>query len=47
MSARIQTAAGEMAVGKTPYVGALVSVRIETPAGEMAVGRHRTVELPT
>jgi len=47
MSARIQTAAGEMAVGKTPCEGALVSVRIETPAGEMAVGRHRTVELPT
>ena len=47
MSARIETAAGEMAVGKTPYIGALVSIGIETLAGEMAVGRGRAVELPT
>jgi len=39
VSARIETAAGEMAVGKTPCVGALVSVGIETPSGEMAVGK--------
>jgi len=47
VSARIETAAGEMAVGKTPCVGGLVSIGIETPAGEMAVGRRRAVELPT
>ena len=47
MSAGIKTAAGEMAVGKTPRVGALVSVGIETPAGEMAVGTRHAVELPT
>jgi len=40
-------AAGEMAVGKTPCIGALVSVGIETLAGEMAVGRRYAVELPT
>jgi len=38
MSDGIEPAADEMAVGKTPCVGALVSVGIETPAGEMAVG---------
>ena len=47
MSAGIETAAGEMAVGKTLCVGALVSIGIETPAGEMAVGRRRAVQLPT
>jgi len=47
VSAGIETAAGEMAVGRRRAVGALVSVGIETPAGEMAVGRRRAVELPT
>jgi len=47
VSAGIETAAGEMAVGKTLCVGALVSIGIETPAGEMAVGRRRAVQLPT
>jgi len=47
VSAGIETAAGEMAVGKTLCVGALVSIGIETPAREMAVGRRRAVELPT
>ena len=47
MSGGIETAAGEMAVGEMPCVGALVSEGIETPAGEMAVGRCRAVELPT
>jgi len=37
MSSWIETAAGEMAVGKTLCVGALVSVGIKTLAGEMAV----------
>ena len=39
MSAGIETAAGEMAVGKTPCIGALLSVGIETAAGRMAVGK--------
>ena len=47
MSTGIEMVAGEMAVGKTPCVGALVRIGIETPAGEMAVGRRRAVELPT
>jgi len=47
VSAGIETAAGEMAVGKKPCVGVLVSIGIESLAGEMAVGRRRAVELPT
>ena len=39
MSAGIETAAGEMAVGKKPCVGVLVSIGIESLAGEMAVGK--------
>jgi len=43
VSAGIETAAGEMAVGKTPCLGALVSVGIETPA---VGGGFRTQWMP-